>query len=122
MKLFALILCISFSLIAHSGQITYVEKDDPMPYSGFAVDKPQMRHFRQVSEEKEVAQQKVIKLEELRFQHEQKIDYLEDEYSKINKAYKSEQRQSTVAKVIYFVGGIFTTGIILYSASKLRNN
>lgn len=126
MKTFTLILMLCFSLVSHSedvspGQIIWVEKSDPMPFNGFAVDRPQMRYFRQINEERKVAQEKVVKLEDLKAQHEAKIDYLEDEYTKINKAYKSEQRKSTWAKVLYFAGGVLVTGAAVYGASKLRN-
>lgn len=103
-----------------AGQITYVEKDDPMPYTGFAVDKPQMRHFRQINEEKMVLDKKVVKLEELRYQHEAKIDFLEDEYALLDKEYKAEQRRNTWNKVFYFAGGVLLSGAAVYGASKLR--
>jgi hypothetical protein len=102
------------------GQITYVEKGDEMPYTGYAVDKPQMRHFRQINEEKKLLEQKVIKLEDLGVMKDEKIDYLEDQYTQVNKAYIKEQQKSTWQKYLYFAGGVILSGAAVYGASKLR--
>lgn len=120
-----ILIVLSFSFVTKAdttanGRITYVVEQDPMPYDGFAVDSPQMKHFRQVNEEKKVLDEKVVKLEDLKFQQEVKIDNLQQNYELLDKQYKLEQKRYTIQKYLYFFGGIALSGAAVYGASKLR--
>lgn len=103
--------------VAH-GNITFVEKGDPAPYAGYVVDESQMKHFRQINEEKKLLEKKTIKLEELGIRQEDSKEWYKNNYYKVKEKYEWQQTKSFWTNTLYFVGGAVLTGLISYGTVK----
>lgn len=100
------------------GKIKAIEAGEVAEYSGFLVDDSQMKHFRQINEEKKLLEQKTIKLEELGIRMEDSKNWYQDNYYKIKDKYEWQQTKSFWVNTLFFVGGVVLTGLITYGAMK----
>lgn len=100
------------------GNITPVQVGEVVMYDGFLVDAPQMKHFRQINEEKKLLEDKTIKLEELGIREKEAKDWYKNNYYEVKKKYEWQQTKSFWVSTLYFLGGAVLTGAVSYATVK----
>ena len=110
MKILTIIL-ISVLLSAPTFAVTPLKKGQPAPETGYLFSKAEEKQLRKNNEQRKLLEKLSFKQSELiKNQHEQ-ISIL-----------KSERKLSTLQKTVYFIGGVFATGMSVYLAGKLVRN
>jgi hypothetical protein len=116
-KLLIIVLLLHSASI-YAGSIRPIKKDEPSPYDGFVIDKPQEKKFRTINEEKKLLERKVLTLEEFVKIHKERFNYQQDINVDLHKRLKQKESDLFWNKTIYFIGGIFLTGFVSYAAMK----
>lgn len=114
MKILTFLLCFfltlpTFSVELSAGKLSYLEINQPAPYSGYLVNQKKMDHFREINETLKLYQEKSMKLEMLLKITETEITYYKDNLEKTREELEKEQRVNNVKVYLAFGAGITLT-------------
>lgn len=99
--------------------ITPIEKDEKAPFSGFIIDKDNMKKFRQINEDKKNLEKETILLKDLAAIQEQRVDNLKEQNSLTEKELNREKFQSNLKGIGGFLIGVLATSLAAYAAIRV---
>jgi hypothetical protein len=86
------------------------------PYTGVLVTEERMKKFRQINEEKKVAEKLNIELSDLNELKDRKIKLYKDELVSTNKEFTKHKTKSFFYNIGYFALGVLITGFAAKAA------
>lgn len=115
------LLSILFSLVfnVYAIDITPIKKGDPSPNDGFFVDAENMKKFRIINEEKKVLEVKNLKLEDLNYVNEKRIEFYKSVADESRKETSKAHIKGFIGTIGGFTVGIAVTGMAVYLATKV---
>lgn len=94
---------------AAPGEMDIIKEGEPAKYDGFTIDDERAQYFRQINEERKLAEEKSAKQEQLAKINETETQYYKDNYLETKKELEKQESKKTFIMVGAFVGGILTT-------------
>lgn len=112
MKYIIICALLSFTVMAQEGRVDPIKAGDPAKYDGFTVDKPQMKKFITINEERKLLDEKCKKLEELNKLQEAEMGYCAQQKKDLEDQLVAEKRAKWIIGGALFLGGLMTGGVV----------
>jgi hypothetical protein len=112
MKYILICALLSFTVFADEGRVDPIKKGESAQYDGFTVDKPQMKKFITINEERKLLDEKCKKLDELNKLQEAEMGYCAQQKKDLETQLVAEKRAKWIVGGALFLGGLMTGGVV----------
>lgn len=99
--------------------VRVIKKGQQAPEDGFFVTAKTMKELRKVNEDKKALEKKVVKLEQLAFIKDQKIELYAVELKETHKQLSWERTKGNFKGIGGFLIGVAATSLAAYAASRV---
>ena len=101
-----------------AGEISIIKKGESAKYSGFLVDKSQMKTFRKINEEKKLSEAKNLVLSDLKLTHEGMIAFHKKRVESAQNELQTQQFKNYLSNIVFFSLGVIATIFIVKNVPK----